>query len=183
MHSILWHFDALPSTERCVFTLRDASLAIAGTVLTRIGTDVLEIRYRVTSGDDGRTRSCRVDVEGIATRRSFEIASSPAGWMLNGGHVPALEGAIDVDLGFSPSTNTLPIRRLGLRIGESARITAAWLRFPQLELVPSEQVYTRTGEHAYRYESGDGTFCADLDVDAFGIVTRFGSFWRELIAG
>jgi hypothetical protein len=29
-------------------------------------------------------------------------------------------------------------------------------------------------------ESGTGDFRADLEVDAAGIVTRYGSYWREI---
>jgi hypothetical protein len=39
------------------------------------------------------------------------------------------EGCLDIDLGFSPSTNLLPIRRLTLAVGEAATVRAAWLPF------------------------------------------------------
>jgi hypothetical protein len=41
----------------------------------------------------------------------------------NGAAVSAVEGCIDIDLKYSPSTNLLPIRRLNLAIGESAEVT------------------------------------------------------------
>src|ERR671912_84796 len=34
-------------------------------------------------------------------------------WRLNGVEVPAVDGCVDVDLAFTPATNSLPIRRLG----------------------------------------------------------------------
>ena len=36
-----------------------------------------------------------------------------------------LDGCPDVDFGWTPATNTVPIRRLGLEVGETASITAA----------------------------------------------------------
>jgi hypothetical protein len=84
---------------------------------------------------------------------------------------------VDVDLGFTPSTNLLPIRRLSLAVGAEASIRAAWLRFPGLELEPLEQVYRRESEHRYRYESGGGRFAAELEVDEFGLVARYGDYW------
>ena len=74
-------------------------------------------------------------------------------WRLNGADCPAVEGCVDLDLNFSPSTNALPIRRLGLAVGQAAEVRAAWLRFPSFALEPLEQVYRRTGETTYRYES------------------------------
>lgn len=85
---------------------------------------------------------------------------------------------MDVDLNFSPSTNLLPIRRLGLDAGAAAEVHAAWLRFPSLRLERLQQTYTRTGERSYRYESADGAFMRDLEVNAAGLVTRYPGIWE-----
>lgn len=74
---------------------------------------------------------------------------------------------------FSPATNLLPIRRLALPVGGQARVRAAWLRFPGFELGPLDLVYRRTGELTYRYESGGGSFRADLAVDGRGLVVHY----------
>ena len=70
----------------------------------------------------------------------------------------------------------LPIRRLRLGVGESKTIQAAWVRFPQLDVVKAAQTYTRLDEFTYRYSSG--TFEADLTVDDDGIVTQY-AVWRR----
>jgi hypothetical protein len=87
---------------------------------------------------------------------------------------------VDIDLGFTPATNTLPIRRLALGIGESARVRSAWLRFPELRLEPLEQVYTRQAERSFRYRSlVDGElFIARLDTDMLGWVIRYEGLWE-----
>ena len=73
----------------------------------------------------------------------------------------------------------MPIRRLGLAIGEEAPVNAAWLPFPSFafELLP--QTYRRDGERTYRYESRGGAFVRLLDVNAAGFVTRYPDFWQE----
>ncbi len=90
-----------------------------------------------------------------------------------------LAGCIDVDLGITPSTNTLPIRRLNLQVGESADVTAAWVRFPELTVEPLAQRYTRLDERRYRYESTTG-FSAELEVDELGLVVRYGDIWERV---
>jgi len=100
-------------------------------------------------------------------------------WHLNGVGQPAVSGCIDIDLNFSPSTNLLPIRRLGLPVGQQATVNAAWLRFPSFELERLEQTYKRLDEHTYRYESGGGAFVADLKVNDFGVVTTYPGIWEE----
>jgi hypothetical protein len=88
-----------------------------------------------------------------------------------------VEGCIDLDLNFSPSTNLLPIRRLHLRIGEQAPVRAAWLRFPSLALEPLDQSYRRTGVTTYLYVSAGGT--AELRVNEAGFVTDYPNIWAH----
>jgi uncharacterized protein len=92
--------------------------------------------------------------------------------------LPDLTGCIDVDLGLTPATNTLPIRRLNLEIGEAATLTAAWVKFPSLEVLPLEQRYERLSELSYRYSSN--TFQAVLEVDELGLVTRYEDGWEQI---
>ena len=99
-------------------------------------------------------------------------------WQLNGAAKPDVNGCIDLDLNFSPSTNLLPIRRLDLAIGQQAEVKAAWLRFPSFELEPLSQVYSRIDEFTYRYSSNDGKFVRDLTVNEFGLVTEYPGLWQ-----
>lgn len=85
----------------------------------------------------------------------------------------ALRGCEDVDLGITPATNTLPIRRLNLPIGETRAVTAAWVRFPDLQIEPLPQHYTRLDRQRYRYESGDGAYTTEIVVDERSLVTHY----------
>jgi hypothetical protein len=69
---------------------------------------------------------------------------------------------------------------LRLQPGQSADVTAAWIRLPALTVEPLAQQYTRTGEHSYRYASRGGAFTADLTVDDFGLVVRYGEYWERV---
>lgn len=75
-------------------------------------------------------------------------------WRVDGVVDRTLRGCTDVDLCCSPSTNTLPIRRLRLAVGASKTIKAAWVRFPGLSVVSASQTYARIDEVSYRYSSG-----------------------------
>jgi len=86
-------------------------------------------------------------------------------------------GAFDVDLGGSPLTNTLPVRRLGLHrpaadeIGVAHRVSVAWVLLPSLEVVQADQIYTAMGEGRVRFASE--TFSADLTIDEDGFVVDY----------
>lgn len=112
----------------------------------------------------------------------IQVSADAGGWRVDGRACPAVAGCVDIDLGFSPSTNTLPIRRLGLAVGQAAPVRAAWLRFPGLALEPLDQVYRRDAADRYHYESAGGSFAADLEVSGAGLVTRYPGLW-EMEAG
>jgi len=114
----------------------------------------------------------------------IEVLRNAAGeWAVGGSKIRELTGCDDIDLNFSPCTNMLPIRRIGLSVGESAGVRAAWLRFPGFNLEVLEQRYTRTGEETYRYESANGKFRRDLMVDVAGFVLDYPDFWRAEARG
>ena len=90
----------------------------------------------------------------------------------------AVDGCIDIDLNFSPSTNLLPIRRFSPKGGERVAVRAAWLRFPSFKLEPLEQTYSHLADDLYRYESAGGSFVAELRVSAAGFPMDYAGIWR-----
>ncbi len=110
--------------------------------------------------------------------RGLELRADGRGhWWRNGEEAPELEGCIDVDLGCTPATNTLPIRRLDIPVGGEAEILAAWVRFPELEVRRFAQRYRRLAPDRYEYASD--TFRAELDVDEAGLVIDYTGAWMR----
>lgn len=144
------------------------------------------LRYVIECDPEWRTRSTLVEGDAGGASIRFSLAADGAGqWTRDGAPLPDLSGALDVDLGFTPATNTLPIRRLALAVGESAPVRSAWLRFPELRLEPLEQTYTREAEQTFRYRAvvdGD-PFVARLDTDVFGRVVRYEGLWEMEASG
>ena len=133
--------------------------------------------YEIICDSDWRT--CEVKVFGhIGTDRCEILIESKSGtWSLNGQICPEIEGCIDIDLGFSPSTNLLPIQRLALQNGQKEEVNAAWLRFPEMTLERLKQSYKKETENRYLYESRGGAFKANLEVNSIGFVTHYPDLW------
>ena len=101
-------------------------------------------------------------------------------WSQDGLDRPDLADAIDIDLAFSPFTNTLPIRRLDLPVGRSAEIVVAYVVAPSLGVLPDRQRYTRRAVDRYLFESLDGDFAREITVDSDGLVVDYpGLFTRD----
>jgi hypothetical protein len=176
---VAWRRLDVPGRETARLEHADGVWRLTGTAQFEHVGRACWVDYRVACDAGWRTRSA--SVAGSVGDEAIEVAIEVDGdgrWRLNGRECPQVDGCIDVDLNFSPSTNLLPIRRLGLEVGEEAKVRAAWLRFPSFTLEPLEQRYRRTGAHAWRYESAGGAFVRDLTVDGDGFVVRYPGIWE-----
>ena len=173
--------DEVQTDEHCTLTQRDTGLSLVGTVLGAEAGAPVRIEYRVLTDADGMTTAAHVrDLRGFEQRTLTLERDAKGNWTVDGAKVRGLKGATDVDLGCSPSTNTLPIRRLHLGVGASKTIKAAWVRFPDLTVVKADQTYTRLDEFTYRYASGD--FEAELTVDDENLVAVYAEWTRTGVA-
>jgi uncharacterized protein len=171
----------IETDEHATLTIRDTGLSFVGTVVGAEAGVPVRIEYRVMTGGSGMTTAAFIrDLRGFDQRALTLERSAKGVWSVNGSVDLTLQGCTDVDLGCSPSTNTLPIRRLRLGVGASRTIQAAWLRFPELTVTKTAQTYTRLDEFTYRYESG--TFSAELLVDDYGVVASYAVWERTGLA-
>jgi len=173
--------DEVQTDEHCTLTQRDTGLSLVGTVLGSEDGAPVRVEYRVLTDGAGMTTAAHVrDLRGFEQRTLTLERDAKGNWTVDGAKVRALKGATDVDLGCSPSTNTLPIRRLRIGVGASKTIKAAWVRFPELTVVKADQTYTRIDEFTYRYASGD--FEAELTVDDEDLVAAYADWARTGVA-
>jgi uncharacterized protein len=169
--------DEVETDEHATLTIRDTGLSLVGTVLGAEGGVPLRIEYRVMTDGAGSTTAAHIrDLRGFEQRALTLERSARGAWSVNGKPDRTLKGCTDVDLGCSPSTNTLPIRRLRLAVGASQTIKAAWVHFPELTVAKDTQTYTRLDDFTYRYESD--TFSGELVVDEDGLVASY-AVWRR----
>lgn len=137
------------------------------------------IEYKVAVDHRWVTRRVDIKLERGYTRVLAIEHDGQGGWSVDGASRPDLDGCLDVDLGISPSTNTLPVRRLSLAVGQRENLVAAWVRFPNLLVRVLPQSYERVAESVYRYRSD--SFEADLQVDERGVVLRYGdNLWQAV---
>ncbi len=169
--------DEVEADEWCTLAVRDSGLSLVGTVVGADGGLPLRVEYRVVAEPNGPTTATHVRLWHGFEQRTLTLERDAKGnWSRDAAKARDLKGCTDVDLGISPSTNTLPIRRLRLGVGRSASIRAAWVRFPELSVEKAVQTYTRLDEFTYRYASG--SFEGELVVDDDGLVAGYAE-WRR----
>ena len=184
VQTVVWRAIPFPGMEICSLSPTPGGWRIEGTVVAALEGEPVRAFYRLRCDGQWRTRSASISVWAGDRQAALDLRADGLGhWSSGEGGLETLQGCLDVDLGISPSTNSLPIRRLELAAGESAALKAAWVRFPALEVSPLEQRYTRLGERRYLYESFPSGFRAELEVDALGLVVSYAGSWERVAGG
>jgi uncharacterized protein len=179
IETILWRGLVFPGHESCGLFSPASEWHLEGTAVFIHQQRPCRLNYHIVCDEGWHTRSATVEGWLDKTIIDLQIQTDSSGrWWLNDAEQPDVEGCIDVDLNFSPSTNLLPIRRLGLEVGESAEVKAAWLRFPSFKLELLPQQYRRLDENTYRYESAGGQFVSELKVSPSGFVIDYSGIWQ-----
>lgn len=180
VETMLWRRVDRPGHEAARLVFHAPFWQLTGTAVFAQDGMPCRLEYRVTCDSSWHTR--HAELSGwLGPRRIVGVISADARrrWRLDGRECPQVEGCVDLDLSFSPATNLLPIRRLELRVGRTAPIRAAWLRFPECRLEPLDQQYHRVETDRYRYQSGTGadSFHAELRVTPAGFVADYSGRW------
>ena len=174
-----WSGDDL---QHLILRRRGDGVVADGVVLATVGRHHFAATYRIECDAMWRVRMTDASVTGSHER--IDLASDGQGrWReASGTPLPALDGAIDVDLSITPFTNTLPIRRLDLAEGQSADIRAIYIRLPELTITIDPQRYTCLARgRRFRYESLDTDFVRDIDIDANGLIVTYPGLFRRVV--
>jgi hypothetical protein len=179
--TILWQRLDRPGMEYFGLWSQDDGWQLRGTVVVSLDDLPAQVRYGVICNECWETRAAHLALRSGAPEQALHLAvDERRRWTVNGAETPALEGCVDVDIELTPSTNTLPIRRLQLAQGETRAVRAGWIHFPDLTVEVLAQTYTRLSEFVYRYESDDGRFSRELEVDELGLVVRYPGLWERV---
>jgi hypothetical protein len=179
--SVRWRRVDLPGTDEARLDSTSGGRRLSGMARFRDHDGAVALDYVVDLAENWATRTAIVTGTTPAGPVLLMVKAGPDGtWTFNGDPAPAVAGCVDFDLGFTPATNLLSIRRLDLVVGARAEVTVAWL--PSLHaptLQPLRQVYDRIADDLYRYSCPDLPFDSTLRVDEAGFVLDYPPLWEE----
>jgi len=177
--SILWRRLDGPGHDACRLLEGAAGWLLEGTAVFQDdrGRPTC-LHYEVRCDRRWHTESGRVrgwiGERAVALRVERDAAGR---WLLNDELVPGLEDQVDLDLGFTPATNLLQLRRLQLQIGQAADAPAAWLDVHGPSLTRLVQRYERRSATAYGYRAPEVGYEGELQVAPSGFVRSYPGLW------
>lgn len=194
----IWRDWDGPRTEAAQIALDAGGLHAVG---VQLGAEPVPYRldYRIDAGEEWVTRTLELEAGGEGWARRLTLARGQDGiWRADaegsgetdlpepGGSLDGLEEALDCDLGYSPLTNMMPVRRHRLEEGGERDFVMAWVEVPALAVHVSAQRY----EHVRAGPDGavvrfidrglfEG-FTAELELDRDGIVGVYPELARRI---
>jgi hypothetical protein len=177
--ALMWTRTDVAGAEHVVFD--DRRGLVAHGVQLAVDPVPYTCRYELYTDESWATARFTATSEGAGWLRTVRMERAAGRWRVTTaeqGHLDApepgiedpdsLEDVLDVDLGGSPLTNTLPLKRLGFR---GATVATAWVLPPSLAVVRAEQTYTVLSKGRVRCASD--SFEADIELDEHGYVRDY----------
>lgn len=181
---LAWRWTDRPGLEALRFTRDDAGATAEGDAVVVVHGEPASLRYRIRHDVHWRFREARIETVSGGMSRAVDLRRDEKGrWTLAGAPRPDLDGCEDLDLMATPYTNTPPLAARPPAPGRSLVLRVAWLRFPDLDVHPVEQEYTRLdsggGPRRYRYRNLESGFVGELTLDSDGLVIDYGPWKRR----
>jgi uncharacterized protein len=196
MRSVVWRGVEEWLAEAASIDLNGDGLSATG---VQLGAQPVPYRvdYRLDAGQGFVTRELELTSVGEGWRRrlvllhdgsggwraALEDEGDPPGGAWDG-ELPDLSEARDIDIGFSPLTNSMPILRHGLHREGAHEFVMAWVSIPDLRVTASRQRYEHVGGDAagatVRFLEVDDEFTADLELDRDGLLVSYPRLARRV---
>jgi uncharacterized protein len=172
------HHDAREGFEVVSVTVGPASVRVHGQTAAVEDGQPWSVRYVITLDQAWHTRHAEVWGLSATGERSVITEIDGSGrWRVNGDLRPDLAGCLDVDLESSACTNTIPVHRMGLSVGEEAEAPAVYIRAVDLTVERLEQTYRRLpsddGRQRYDYRAPVFDFEGRLVYDEAGLLLDY----------
>lgn len=185
LKAITWKSESVPDEENLL--LEEDDKKIVATSHVTGGDEYLHTKwdaaYRIVCDKNWHVREVSIQ-ENTSDRRLGIYTDGQGHWKdVDGKEIKSIQGCIDVDFRATPFSNTLPIRRLQLAVGEIATIEVAYINAPDLALSKERQIYTRISQYEWKFEQPSADFEAIITVDDNGLVVKYpGLFTRTTAA-
>ncbi|HEX2301239.1 MAG TPA: putative glycolipid-binding domain-containing protein [Pseudonocardiaceae bacterium] len=178
---LAWSGLDAPRLEAARAVLSERSMRASGSMVSAPGADTAPFSssYALSTDETGVLRRLTVRTVCLQGEQHVTLTRSEEGiWLVDHGAGAArtdFDGALDVDLAFSPLFNALPVRRLALyRTPGEHELPMVFVSLPDLEVQLVRQTYrsVSVGDPAV-VGFHSGSFDVEITVDSDGLVLDY----------
>ena len=181
--NILWTGREYYSLENCLINESVTGVEISSTIIGQYEEKIYKVEYQIKTNAHWETIFFKIIGRHSNQTQTISYESDGKGnWTNAGQPLTRLAGCIDIDISLTPFTNTLPIRRLQLKPGETREIQVLYCNLLELQLIPVRQKYTCVSATEYHYENVPNNFEANIQVDDSGFVVDYPALFVRTVA-
>ena len=178
--NLLWSGIEYSSLENCLVTTTDAGSEITSTIVGYQNNKHYRVLYRILTNPLWETIFFEIDSRHSNQQQTISYTGDGKGnWTGHGKEIIEFKGCIDIDIPLTPFTNTLPINRLKLAIGQEQEIKVIYLDLLEQEIRVVRQKYRRISDTEYHYQNVPNDFEAKIRVDERGFVIDYPALFER----
>lgn len=182
---VMWKAYKDVGLEHLSITEDNDGITASSVILEMNGDRPVRILYNICFNSDWKVKKFYVEIFDDKYESTILKSDCSGNWETDVGKpIESLEGCIDIDISATPFTNTIPIRRLSLKPGESREIKVVYVDIYNHSLRPGNQRYTCLESNLdnckYRYENIDSGFMAEFLVDRNGFVIDYPDLFKRV---
>src|SRR5262245_28293155 len=132
--------------EHCTLQRKPGQLVVTSKIEGPVNNQHIIVEYEIVLDNNWTVNSVEVKLINPEPR-SIKLTHNKYGeWIDDSLHPrPDLDGCMDIDISLTPFTNTLPVKRLCYKAGESREIKVVYFDLPAFEVRLQTQRYTFLG--------------------------------------
>lgn len=168
------------SVEHFTNIEKEGSFHCKGELVGNKNNRIYGVEYQVVTTSNWETRF--FDIRCQEGHRYFQLSGHKLNdqWIIDEQEYPHFKECLDIDIALTPFTNTLPINRLNMAIGESKIIPVLYINPLEENFTLVQQEYTKLSENTYHYKNIWSDFEATITLDAEGFVTEYPGLFKVI---
>jgi hypothetical protein len=179
---MVWESTYVNTIEFTAIKFKD-NIEVNGQITGQGLGKLLNVNYQLEINNQWEVQKIKINLQSDSSFNITLLKNKNKQWTNEKGEIiPALNNCTDIDITLTPFTNTLPINRLNLGVGESKEIEVIYFDLTTHNFNPSKQRYTNLGNGTYKYESLASGFTANLKVDSDGFVLNYPGIWHRVFS-
>lgn len=177
---ITWIGEDHLSIEKCHVIEKEQSFHSRGEVVGNKNNQVYGVDYQIVVDNNWETRFFSISCSHGHKNYFLHAHKINNVWVIDDVEHPEFNECLDVDIAITPYTNSLPINRLKMEVGESKDIKVLYINPIEERVALVMQRYTRLTENTYHYENLWNDFKATIIVEENGLVTDYPEMYKAI---
>ena len=166
-----------PGHDAACLQSRDSWWRLSGSAVFLHESGPAALAYSVET--DGRFVAKRGTIRGFVGDRAVDhdMRREAGHWTLDGAAIDGLSHLLDLDFGFTPSTNTLALKRAPPPVRQKTSLPAAWFDLDGATLTELSQTYERLSETSFHYRAPSVGYEGVLEFHGDGFISVYPGLW------